>query len=93
MAEDPNDWRLKGQERYLQGALLIWSRWAPPINNPAWDHDHCEFCSRKFMAVDATDVLREGFTTEDRFRWICRRCFEDFQSKFQWKLKIEGEAE
>jgi hypothetical protein len=83
-AED--DWRLQGQERYLAGKRLHWSKWTAPASNPSWDHDHCEFCWRKFMDSDDPDVCREGYTTEDRYRWICAQCFNDFRERFGWRL-------
>jgi len=87
MPDEQGDWRLAGQEAYLLGAVLGWKNWAPPADNPAWDHDHCEFCWQKFMTDDGPDVHRAGYTTEDQYHWICRRCFEDFRQKFKWKLK------
>lgn len=80
MAED--DWRLQGQERYLKGATLCRRRWHAP--RPSWDHDHCEFCWAKF--TKAADMLREGYTTEDSYYWICDRCFEDFRVQFEWTV-------
>ena len=61
-----------GQERYLQGAALVWKRYRAP--GETWEHDHCEFCSVKFMDPDFSeahrrqieehhDVLTEGYTT------------------------------
>src|SRR5947208_2930159 len=41
------DWRLRGQEDYLQGATLLrkpYRAWSED-----WEHDHCEFCWAKFM--------------------------------------------
>ena len=42
-----DDWRLRGQEDYLQGATLLlkaYRAWSVD-----WEHDHCEFCWAKFM--------------------------------------------
>jgi len=36
------DWRLTGQEKYLQNSTLKWQKYKMP--RPKWDHDHCEFC-------------------------------------------------
>ena len=41
------DWRLRGQEDYLQGATLLrkaYRAWSADL-----EHDHCEFCWTKFM--------------------------------------------
>ena len=44
------DWRLQGQEEFLQGVQLYWRHYARYSEN--WDHDHCEFCGVKFMVED-----------------------------------------
>ena len=64
------------------GALSI-----PRVSeNPEWDHDHCEFCSAKFMVEDLPDALHQGYATKDDYRWICERCFADFRDMFEWKV-------
>ena len=83
---DDTDWRLMGQERYLQGVALVWRRYRRPARNPNWDHDHCEFCGAKFMVEEHPDVLHEGYATLDDHRWICERCFLDFKDRFGWSL-------
>ncbi len=83
-----DDWRLQGQDRYLTGVVLHWARWTRP--RPTSDHDHCEFCWAKFMEEDFPDfpeILHFGYTTEDKYRWICERCFEDFEDRFQWRVE------
>jgi len=80
-----DDWRLQGQERYLHGALLHRAQWTRP--RPDWDHDHCEFCWAKFAEEDLPDVLHEGYTTPDRYRWICGTCFRDFADRFGWRVE------
>ena len=82
-----DDWRLTGQERYLQGAAFRWQRYASP--RPDWDHDHCEFCRAKFMEADGPGVLREGYATAEG-RWVCAACFADFRGRFGWR--VEGVA-
>ncbi len=86
MVED-TDWRLQGQQQYLQGAALVRSPYRRYQHNPNWDHDHCEFCGAKFMAEDVPDTLREGYCTEDEYRWICESCFVDFKDRFAWTVK------
>jgi len=81
---DPSDWRLTNQERYLRGVTLIWQPYAPA--QPDNDHDHCEFCYAKFMRGDAPDTLQEGYATVDRHRWVCKPCFDDFASQFEWHV-------
>lgn len=91
---DSDDWRLQGQERYLQGVSLRFKRYVTLDEN--WDHDHCSFCWAKFMDeqnVNApSDSLHEGYATlasekrgEDYY-WICETCFNDFKEQFHWKL-------
>jgi len=36
------------------------------------------------MVEDYPDVLHEGYTTLDEYRWICDACFQDFQEMFGW---------
>ena len=80
-----DDWRVLGQEAYLQGAVLRWSKWRP--YREGWDHDHCEFCSGHLsdhILDDDPETQLEGYVTEDNYRWICRGCFEDFKDRFQF---------
>jgi hypothetical protein len=84
MTAAKNDWRLSGQERYLQGRS--WSRRRYTGRRPGWDHDHCSFCYAKLMEGQAADVLDEGYATEDGYYWVCPSCFEDFREMFAWKL-------
>lgn len=89
--EAGGDWRLQGQEEYLQGARLArrsYRRYGP---NPTWDHDHCEFCTAEFMVEDHPDVLHEGYATLDDYRWICPTCFEDFRERFAWTVVERGD--
>jgi len=83
---EKDDWRLHGQATYLLGVTLYWREWALPKENPDWDHDHCSFCWKKFMATDGPGIERQGYTTEDGAHWICRDCYQDFSGMFQWKL-------
>jgi len=80
---EPNDWRLMNQERYLKGVTLVWRTYLPA--SPKNGHDHCEFCQGKFMQ-DHPDTLREGYSTPDRERWVCKPCFDDFVDLFGWKV-------
>lgn len=91
-----DDWRLGGQERYLQGATLHWAAWHRPASNPNWDHDHCSFCWARFIEAGdpnlAADDLTEGYTTTadhehgDGYHWVCQPCFRDFVERFQWRV-------
>jgi hypothetical protein len=81
---EPDDWRLKHHKPHLKGVALSWSPYAPA--NPKNDHDHCEFCFAKFMVADLPGVLHEGYTTADRYYWICVPCFDDFADLFEWQV-------
>jgi hypothetical protein len=78
---EENDWRLQGQESFLKGAQLSFGNYEPAPGN---DHDHCAFCSAKFMASDDPALLHEGFSTIDHYHWVCNQCFTDFKGIFQW---------
>ena len=77
-----SDWRLQGQEKFLKGVKLIRQVYRP--DRPGWEHDHCEFCSRKFSLAEGD--LHEGYATSDRYHWICERCYQDFKEGFGWTL-------
>ena len=83
---DSTDWRLQGQEEYLKGVELRWQIYGRYPKGPDWDHDHCEFCWAKFMVEDYPEVLPEGYTTLDEYRWICSGCCEDFKEMFEWRV-------
>jgi hypothetical protein len=87
---EENDWRLTGQEKYLKGVALWWRPYAR--YSESWEHDHCEFCWVKFMQEDHPDVLHEGYATEDKYRWICEQCFEDFKDLFEWEVMAVKKA-
>ncbi|HUN80902.1 MAG TPA: hypothetical protein VMV81_05255 [Phycisphaerae bacterium] len=87
---DESDWRLIGQEKYLKGATLVHRRYRRYAKNPRWDHDHCAFCFAKFMVEDSSDVLHQGYATQDDSRWICEKCFDDFKEMFKWTV-VEDE--
>jgi len=78
------DWRLQGQEEFLQGVQLYWRHYARYSEN--WDHDHCEFCGVKFMVEDYPDVLHQWYSTEDQYYWVCKDRFEDFKERFHWEV-------
>ncbi len=78
--EQPDDWRLQGQDAYLTSVTLF--RRAFRRRSTEWDHDHCEFCWTKFSEAPISDSIQEGYTTEDECRWVCPRCFDDFKQRF-----------
>lgn len=80
-----DDWRLQGQENYLQGARLIFKAYKKPSDS--WDHDHCDFCGAEFS--ETGNHLREGYCTKDERAWICPECFEDFKQRFEWIVEAD----
>jgi hypothetical protein len=82
MEETVADWRLQGQERFLKGVQLRHVDYKP--YREGWDHDHCEFCGRKFSL--APGDFHGGYATKDFFHWICESCFADFSSSFGWTV-------
>jgi hypothetical protein len=80
---DRTDWRLRDQERWLKGSTLSFRDFIP---SPGTDHAHCEFCHAKFMITGTPDTLHFGYTTVDRYQWICTTCFRDFREMFQWTV-------
>jgi len=86
---NPDDWRLQGQEKYLYAAHFRWQTYRSP--RPDWDHAHWEFCYAKFMEAEAPDILWAGFVTENE-RWVCQDCFHTFQERFAWIVSPSEET-
>jgi hypothetical protein len=90
---EKDDWRLRNQADWLAGVAIVCGRFRQTAED--FDHAHCEFCWAKFMDPEyrairgyqtPEDVLKEGYHTQDGYRWICNSCFEDFQDIFRWKV-------
>ena len=97
-----DDWRLMGQEKYLQGATFV--RKPYRVWSETWEHDHCVFCATKFidpafseahaaMVRDDPAVRTEGYAAlgtgpegQDDYHWVCATCFDDFRERFAWKV-------
>jgi hypothetical protein len=82
-----DDWRLLGQDCYLQGRHLTLRTWWP--YRDGWDHDHCEFCQRPISvppAADDPDAVVRGYVTDDDYHWVCEQCFADFREMFGWSV-------
>lgn len=75
------DWRNRGQESFLQNATLHSANYTAP--SETWTHDHCEFCWATFSDED----LSKGYTTADRYHWICPECFHDLKDIFSWQTE------
>src|ERR687897_1942023 len=80
-----DDWRIQALEErhaYLHGQRLTWIAWSS--DDPACDHDHCEFCWQKFGPFE--DAVGAGWVTDDDEVWICAACANDFRDRFGWTL-------
>jgi hypothetical protein len=77
------DWRADNAKR-TRGAILRFQKYTCPRED--WDHDHCEGCWAKFMESGSSEVLTEGYVTDDSSHWICPECYRDLQQEMQWKL-------
>jgi hypothetical protein len=82
MTVSKDDWRLQGQEKYLMEAVFQFKQYKDRVSDS--DHDHCEFCSKKFTNTQM-GTLHEGFTTEHDNRWVCQECYSDFEVRFGFK--------
>lgn len=51
-----DDWRRTGQEDYLSDLRLTWRRFQ--AYSGSWDHEHCEFCWKKFVDEDYAPWMR-----------------------------------
>lgn len=80
--KEKKDWRLTNQENYLKHKQLIFANYIAP--SVSWDHDHCEFCCKKFSSNHSD--LHEGYCTLDHNHWICEECHEDFKEMFLWEV-------
>jgi hypothetical protein len=62
--------------------VFHWSRYTQP--SPTWDHDHCHFCFRRFAEYEAgyDDSIEYGYTTLDRFNWLCKECFDKHNDQY-----------
>ena len=78
------DWREEGQEEYLKNCLWSFSKYF--IENSSNDHDHCEYCWKKFCINDPS-CEHEGYQCNKGERWICSTCWNDFKNKHHLKEK------
>ena len=78
-----DDWRLTGQEEYMQGVELKEVTVEEIKNrNQLW-HEHCEFC----MCKITNQMDKACYTTKDEYRWVCIDCFSDFKDRFNCKIQ------
>lgn len=80
-----SDWRLMGQDEYLKGVHLNKinpTNYSKQLERPELWHEHCEFCMEKI------DGNYDGicYVTDDKYRFICKKCYEDFKYDFKWTV-------
>ena len=51
-----------------------------------WDHDHCEICGIKIVENPSNDEVGEGYSTDDKYNWICQNCIETYSGHAKWNL-------
>jgi hypothetical protein len=66
----------------LAGRRFTRKPWAPPVDNPAWDHDHCEVCWVE-LSQSYPNTEREGYV-DDENRWVCATCFVEHKNSSGW---------
>lgn len=83
-APDKSDWRLRGQEEYMQGMAFTYLKFSPETEGR--DHTHCEFCWHKFMEKPESiaDCSSHGYRSRDGRYWVCEECFAGFKDAFGW---------
>lgn len=74
-----NDWCITNQKNYLFKKNLKKGPFKP--YREGWEHQHCAFCSER---IDSSTNV--AYSTEDGYHWICKECFRDFKTMFEWNL-------
>ena len=39
------------------------------------------------MDEDLPEAVHYGYTTADRYYWVCEPCFRDFRARFGWTVE------
>lgn len=92
MKPTDSDWRLTNQEEYLKGISLRLKEFRIRKGKENWNHEHCEFCWQKIVTKEKVkeyeaEVISETYTNENETRWICPKCFTDFNEQFVWNIE------
>lgn len=79
------DWRLRGQEEYMQNQRFRFVKFKSKDGGSL--HKHCDFCWYKFMenCEGVEDCSEEGYCTDDGRYWVCKECYQCFRSLFNWE--------
>ena len=75
---EKDDWKLRGQEEYLQNIKFQVKTFIASTENGL--HTHCEFCWHKFMENPdgIKDCSQTGYCSVDGKYWVCIDCAEDY---------------
>jgi hypothetical protein len=76
-----DDWRLTPAHERLRGRRFEHKPWH--ASREGWDHDHCEFCWRKFPSEEPAGWTAAGPAGESDYHWICDACFADFRDQLE----------
>ncbi len=82
---DINDWRLRGQDEYMQNEVFEYVRFTLERDG---GHAHCEFCWHKFMEDSnaISDCSDSGYRSVSGKHWVCGACFADFRDMLHWTV-------
>jgi hypothetical protein len=78
---DVKDWRLTPGHERLRGERFVRKPWH--ASRVGWDHDHCEFCWRKFPDDEPEGWTAAGPAGEPDYHWVCDACFADFREPLE----------
>jgi hypothetical protein len=67
-----DDWRLRDQERYLKGAVLVWREWSPPPASDMFDWGAGDRSG--WESADARELPDEEFEPLDPRGWDQDHC-------------------
>ena len=86
-SKDNEDWRTEDYDGYLNGAAFRLKKFVSTETN---DHEHCAFCWQKITDLKIEDADAEGYCaiypTTGQEHWVCKKCFNDFNKQFDFKL-------
>jgi hypothetical protein len=60
MPAGKDDWRRMHEEQFLTGLAFAWRRYQAFSGN--WEHEHCEFCFKKFLDASYADWMRAALS-------------------------------
>lgn len=85
---ETKDWRILNYDGHLNNKTFTYAEFKSTAKN---DHEHCEFCWKKITDLDIPneECDRDGYyilnENTNQTNWICKKCFEDFKDRFNFK--------